>query len=255
MHAAGPGWVPDPQRAATADPAGETALTSAAAAYTAAYGHPLEEGDLGEAPGYRWAVSGRVVAAAVVVLVLLVGAVVLRSQVSAPSTTLPTSEPDPAGTTWGEDLGGAEAAETPPAAPTVVVHVVGAVAAPGVFTLPGGSRIADAVEAAGGPTSDADLAAVNLARVLVDGEQVLVPRPGEHAAPPEAPAPGPAMVDVNTADAATLETLPGIGPVLAERIVAFRTTSGPFRTVEDLTAVSGIGPALLEGLRDRVRVG
>ncbi|WP_235915700.1 ComEA family DNA-binding protein, partial [Puerhibacterium puerhi] len=151
----------------------------------------------------------------------------------------------------------------------VVVHVVGQVVAPGLVTLPDGSRVADAVDAAGGPTDEADLSALNLARTVVDGEQLRVPAPGEEVE--AAPAPGGAatgsgggggggaggagaVVDLNTADEAALDTLPGIGPALAGRILAWREENGRFTSVDELDEVSGIGPALLERLRDLVRV-
>jgi competence protein ComEA len=139
----------------------------------------------------------------------------------------------------------------------VVVHVVGQVARPGVVRLPAGSRVEEAVAAAGGAERDADLARVNLARVLVDGEQVVVPRPGEAVV--EAPAPGDpsaqaAPVDLNTATEAELDTLPGVGPVLAGRIVQWRSTNGRFTRVDELAEVAGIGPTVLERLRPLVRV-
>lgn len=153
-------------------------------------------------------------------------------------------------------------------AAAVVVHVVGQVAAPGLVSVPVGARVADALTAAGGASPDADLTALNLARTVVDGEQIVVPRPGEAVAvAPSAPgtaagttAPGSATgtaagpVDLNAADAATLDGLPGIGPVLAERIVAWRDANGRFTSVDELGEVSGIGPATLTDLRDLVRV-
>ncbi len=139
----------------------------------------------------------------------------------------------------------------------VVVHVVGQVRRPGVLHLPPGSRVADALEAAGGATGKADLGGVNLARVLVDGEQVRVPRPGEvvlGAAGPGGGGAGPpgALVPLNSADLATLDALPGVGPVLAGRIVDWRTVHGRFTTVDELAEVSGIGEKLLERLRPLV---
>jgi competence protein ComEA len=140
------------------------------------------------------------------------------------------------------------------AAAQVVVHVVGAVAAPGVLRMPAGSRVVDALAAAGGATPDADLAALNLARVLVDGEQVVVPRPGEAAAvAPSGAGVAPGLVDLNSADVAALDALPGIGPVLAARIVEHRDER-PFAAVDELGDVAGIGPTLLERLRPLVRV-
>lgn len=146
----------------------------------------------------------------------------------------------------------------------VVAHVVGAVREPGLVELPGGARVADAVEAAGGPTSEADLSGVNLARPVNDGEQIHVPRPGEALAAsdgtsPEETAGSPGggngeAVDLNTADATTLETLPGIGPALAQRIIEWRTANGPFAAVDELDDVSGIGPAVLERIRPVARV-
>ncbi|MEZ0492047.1 ComEA family DNA-binding protein [Kineococcus sp. TBRC 1896] len=147
------------------------------------------------------------------------------------------------------------------AAPTsgsVVVHVAGRVLHPGVVTVSAGSRVADALTAAGGPAADADLDALNLARVLQDGEQVLVPAPGQPAAAP-APVAGTAgapagRVDLNAATAADLDALPGVGEVLAGRIVAWREENGRFTSVEDLGEVQGIGPKVLDGLRDLVSV-
>ncbi len=147
---------------------------------------------------------------------------------------------------------------TAPAAPSVgvvdavvIVHVAGAVHDPGVIELPENSRVLDALELAGGPTAEADLTGINLARMVFDGEQILVPRPGETPAPGSLGA-ADAPVSLSRADQATLETLPRVGPATAKRIIAWREKNGPFRSVEDLLAVSGIGPATLEGMRDRV---
>jgi len=135
--------------------------------------------------------------------------------------------------------------------------------------MPAGSRVGDAVTAAGGATRSADLAAVNLARVLVDGEQVVVPKPGENVGPPVAGggASGAAgsgggqagaagadggKVALNSADLSALDTLPGVGPVLAQRILDWRTEHGRFTSVEELGEVSGIGEKLLAQLTPRV---
>lgn len=143
---------------------------------------------------------------------------------------------------------------------SVYVHVHGAVVAPGLYRLDVDARVVDAIAAAGGFTDSADRAGVNLARPVSDGEQLLVPEPGQVPPASVDPAPGPTTgdgqdaIDLNTADAAALDTLPRVGPALAERIIAWREENGRFTSVEDLLAVSGIGEKMLEALRDRVRV-
>lgn len=140
------------------------------------------------------------------------------------------------------------------------VHVVGRVRAPKVVVLPVGSRVEEAVRAAGGFASGADQGAVNLARPLVDGEQVRIPAPGEETQEPTVGAAqpsgstGPAKVALNTADAAALDSLPGVGEVLAGRILAWRQEHGRFSTVEELGEVSGIGEKLLAQLTPLVTV-
>ena len=140
-------------------------------------------------------------------------------------------------------------------APLLFVHVVGAVHRSGLFRIRAGSRVADALARAGGPTRHADLTAVNLAAPLVDGQQVVVPRRGPPGSGPVAGAGGPgAGVKVSLASATVeqLDELPGIGPVTAQKIVDWRTSHGPFRSVDDLDDVPGIGPARIEQLRDLV---
>ncbi|QCB95239.1 ComEA family DNA-binding protein [Cellulomonas shaoxiangyii] len=224
----------------------------------------------------RWAVAPRAAAAAALAVTLLAGGVALRAS-TAPEG-VPVELPRPRATAAGAERTAAAGEATPPGGtpaagvtPTpaasgapAVVHVVGAVAAPGLVTVPVDARVADAVAAAGGSTPDADLAAVNLARTVVDGEQLHVPRVGEVPAP-SAGAPGTGdeaasggtggagTVDLNTADLATLDGLPGVGPVLAQRILD-RRARAPFTSVDELDDVSGIGPAVLERLRPLVRV-
>ena len=149
----------------------------------------------------------------------------------------------------------------------VIVHVRGRVVRPGVLTLPAGSRVVDAIEAAGGMKPGASTGDLNLARVLVDGEQVAVGLRRSAASPPTevggsggsgtggAQQSAGQLVDINTASAVELEALPGIGPVLAARIVQWRVDNGPFTDVEILGEVSGIGDALMAQLRPLVRVG
>ncbi|WP_417363739.1 helix-hairpin-helix domain-containing protein [Glutamicibacter arilaitensis] len=140
-----------------------------------------------------------------------------------------------------------------PSGPGVTVHVVGAVKKPGVYQLPAGSRITDAVDAAGGLSKQAQPQLVNLAAKLVDGQQVILPgtAPGQQLPSAQA-APSSSKISINNADSQTLQELPGIGPALAERIIDFRSKNGPFTSVEELDAVSGIGPALLGQLSELV---
>jgi comEA protein len=138
----------------------------------------------------------------------------------------------------------------------VTVKVDGAVNWPGQYTLPPRSRVNDAVRAAGGSTPDADLERINLALILLDGERIHVPSLGEII-----PTPTPygimadGRIDINRAGAALLETLPGIGPTIAQRIVTYREMNGPLETIEAIQDVQGIGPAKFEGIRDLIGVG
>ena len=153
----------------------------------------------------------------------------------------------------------------------VQVHVAGAVKKPGVVTLDGQARVVDALDAAGGTKKNADLTQVNLARVVKDGEQIVVPEIADDAganAPQTAQgtagggtgtAAGPAAgagqkININSASAAELENLPGIGPVTAAAIVAYREEKGPFASVDALTEVSGIGEATLEKIKPNATV-
>lgn len=160
-----------------------------------------------------------------------------------------------------------------PAPARIVVDVVGAVVRPGVHELPAASRVADAIDAAGGFTADADRIRLNLAEPVADGSRVWVPAIGESSGPDLVPVvggsggvggaeggrgagsgAGPGIVDINTADAASLESLPGIGPSLSAAIVEHRRRHGPFAGVDDLIDVSGIGPVKLEQIRPRATV-
>ncbi|MGZ0710750.1 helix-hairpin-helix domain-containing protein (plasmid) [Coraliomargarita sp. W4R53] len=153
----------------------------------------------------------------------------------------------------------ASESEPTPRDGSIYVHVSGAVAKPGLYVLSVGDRVVDAVAAAGGFASDAAEGAVNLARLLNDGEQLVAPSEADvlaaatETAIAGSPAPG-SRVNLNTADSTTLETLPGIGPALAQRIIDWRSANGAFTSVEDLLSVSGIGDKVLESLRELVGV-
>lgn len=158
----------------------------------------------------------------------------------------------------------------------LIIHIIGAVKTPGVYELPLGSRVRDAVSSAGGLDTNAAPENINLAANLADGQQVRIPKRGEKLSnAPESPVtPGAqpttssesqqrensgssssatgARINVNTAQSAELQSLPGIGPALAQRIIDFRQSNGPFRSLTELDGVSGIGPALLGKIRDRV---
>jgi len=226
----------------------------------------------------RLAVIGAVIL--VVVAALVFGGRVLWARaaarphpVAAASTAESTGAPtQPPGTAPGGSAsprqGFGAASPSTPSSTTLVIQVVGQVHHPGVVHVTAGSRVEDAVSAAGGALPAADLAAINLARVLADGEQIVVPKPGEHpttapaapAAAGQAPAAGGtatsgAVVDLNTADQQALETLPGVGPVTAQHILQWRADNGRFSSVDELGEVSGIGDKTLAQLRPLVSVG
>ncbi|BAJ76333.1 DNA uptake protein [Microbacterium testaceum StLB037] len=147
-------------------------------------------------------------------------------------------------------------APAPPAA-GLCVHVAGAVRAPGLYRLAAGDRVADAIARAGGFTDDAERAGVNLARPVADGEQIVVPVVGATPDGGASVAPGTAaggLIDLNTATREQLDTLPRVGPAIADRIIAWRKENGRFTSVDDLGSVPGIGQKMLDGLRDLVRV-
>ena len=182
-----------------------------------------------------WVVAGIVVA-------IVLGGLALKARAPVPRIAPPARAP---------------AAQGAPAG-LVVVHVAGSVRWPGVYELPEGSRIGDAIEAAGGPRRQANLNALNLAEVVADGTKVEVVRKGTDPTAEAAPTPGitpgaiGAPVDLNSADQLALETIPGIGPVKAAAILQYRSEVGSFVSIEELLEVTGIGPATLEAIRPYV---
>jgi competence protein ComEA len=181
------------------------------------------------------------IGAAVVVVILALAATVAIGIMRGTSTPTETV------TTGASPDDGVDAVE-------LYVHVSGAVMAPGLYSLRDGARVVDAIAAAGGFADGADEAAVNLARTLGDGEQLVVPVVGEKTAAGGSDAPGDGRVNLNSATTAELDTLPRIGPAMAERIIQWRDANGRFTSVEDLLAVPGIGAKMLEALRDLVTV-
>lgn len=185
---------------------------------------------------------GAAVTLGLVVLSAAVGWGILRGQ-AAPVDSIAIGEP--AGDVTVSDSAG------------LYVHVLGEVTHPGLYILDPDARLVDALAAAGGTLDTADLQAVNLARPLSDGEQIVVPPQGVQ--PSGGAGPGSAVgadgkIDLNSADQAALETLPRIGPALSQRILEWRDENGRFRAIDDLLAVPGIGEKLLAGIREKVRV-
>lgn len=212
-----------------------------------------------------WFGPARLVTAAASTLVVAAGAWwLVRTPPPATEAVLPTVGvvTTPPGAT--RDTSPEPSAAGPPpgtVAPSaaVVVHVVGEVVAPGIYELATGSRLHDAITAAGGPGERADPGALNLAAPVVDGSRIHVPAIGEEPEPVVSPTPastGPGdpgvVLDLNRATVDELDTLPGVGPATATAIVAERDAGGPFLTVDDLERVPGIGPAKLESIRPLV---
>ena len=230
-----------------------TALTKAV--YDSAL---MDEDEPAEPSVARFLPGGATVAALILVVVLIAAVGVWRH-----AATREHSQSHAQSSSEREESGSAPVAAGPsPSAPAsagdnaddVVVYVSGAVASPGVLTLPATSRVIDAITAAGGATPEADLESINLARILVDGEQIRVGVVGE--SPPVASAgtgtDAQACVRLATATETELQTLPGIGPALAQRIISYRSTHPRLTSVEELDDVPGIGPSLIEKIRPGV---
>jgi competence protein ComEA len=225
--------------------------------------------------------GGRELAGLIAVGVLVTGAVVLWYVRSLPRPIqVQTADGTVAGAAGADPAGGepsapatpsaivTPASAAPPASPTeILVHVAGLVRNPGVYRFTQGQRVVDAIEAAGGARPGADLTTLNLAAILSDGEQVIVGKAGGGPGPPSGTSDGGTSsgsggggeggagpVNVNSATLEELESLPGIGPALGQRIIDYREQHGPFHAVDDLLNVSGIGDKTLEDLRPLITV-
>jgi competence protein ComEA len=214
----------------------------------------------------EWSRTQVAVYGAIAVALLFVGARAVRGEGGGESDSGYSSSYDD----YSSDSGGEDEAESESESSfsveegggDVVVDVTGAVRKPGVYRMPVGSRVNDAVKRAGGATGKASLDSINLAARLADGQQVVVPEevPAPAGSPPEAAATAAgaageedAPISLSTATAAELDTIDGIGPVTAEDIIGFREEHGGLSSVDQLDQISGIGPATMEALRERLQ--
>ena len=227
-----------------------------AALTKAVYDSTLTEDDEPAEPSVARLLPGGASVAALIAVVVLIAAVGVWRH----AATREHSQALAQSSSEGEESEAASVAAGPSAPQSsgehadVVVYVSGAVASPGVLTLPATSRVIDAITAAGGATPEADLESINLARILVDGEQIRVGVVGE-SPPPASAGTGTdaqACVRLATATETELQTLPGVGPALAQRIISYRATHPRLTSVEELDDVPGIGPSLIEKIRPGV---
>lgn len=227
-----------------------------AALTKAVYDSALTEDDEPAEPSVARLLPGGASVAALIAVVVLIAAVGVWRH----AATREHSQALAQSSSEGEESEAASVAAGPSAPQSsgehadVVVYVSGAVASPGVLTLPATSRVIDAITAAGGATPEADLESINLARILVDGEQIRVGVVGE-SPPPASAGTGTdaqACVRLATATETELQTLPGVGPALAQRIISYRATHPRLTSVEELDDVPGIGPSLIEKIRPGV---
>ncbi|WP_426297766.1 helix-hairpin-helix domain-containing protein [Arthrobacter sp. R-11] len=260
---AAPGESPAPS-----EPGEALLLPGRETSYSALEEPDWEGGQPGRAVRFRWRVPWRVPALLLLPAVLLAAWIGWQAWAGRPPAEqlgsadgTPATVPGPAPTGEGP---GPEA----PGAALIVVHVAGAVKKPGIVSLPAGSRVFEAISAAGGAAAGSSLDSLNLAAVVQDGAKIQVPRAGEPPPTAEGGAGGAgatatgsgngtaagAKININTASAGELDELPRVGPVLAERIVAWREEHGPFAAVEELDAVEGVGPKMLEALLPLVTI-
>ena len=229
-----------------------------AALTKAVYDSALTEDDEPAEPSAARLLPGGASVAALIAVVVLIAAVGVWRH----AATREHSQALAQSSSEGEESEAASVAAEPSAPPSsgehadVVVYVSGAVASPGVLTLPSSSRVIDAITAAGGATPEADLESINLARIIVDGEQIRVGVVGE-SPPPTSSAAGSnagtgTCVRLATATETELQTLPGVGPALAQRIISYRATHPRLSSVEELDDVPGIGPSLIDKIRPGV---
>ncbi len=212
----------------------------------------------------RWTLSARhvlVLAAVLLIGLAWAGCAVIRARPSPipdarPPTTLTTGSP----VTQPTPTAPSGKPQPPTPTTTLVIHVAGKVHRPGLIRAPTGARVADALTLAGGPLRGVDLSSLNLARQLTDGEQIVVGLPTQPTTPasstttPTGPQPPTTPLNLNTATAPQLDALPGVGPVLAQRILDYRTQNGPFTTVDQLQEVPGVGPKKFDSLKPHVRI-